>query len=134
MFDQKAILDEVTYLTSRSKGKGGQHVNKVESKVILVFDLNTTSVLQSEQIDRIHRELGNKITRGGKIQIVAQKYRSQHRNRSLANQKLVALIKESLRQKKKRKKTGVSLKQKEKRLEEKKKRSQIKENRRKFKA
>jgi len=123
----------VSYLTSRSQGSGGQHVNKVETKVVLVFDLNNSTALSAEQIDVLNEVLKNRISRKGQIQIVAQKYKSQLKNKNLANQKFIDLLIQSLKPKKVRKKHKLSKAQKEKRLGDKKKQSQRKESRKKIK-
>jgi len=123
----------VSYLTSRSQGSGGQHVNKVETKVVLVFDLNTSKALSAEQIDLLNSVLKNRVSRKGQIQIVAQKYKSQIKNKNLANQKFIDLLTRSLMPKKVRKKHKVSKAQREKRLGDKKKKSQRKESRKKIK-
>ena len=72
-------------------------MNKVETKVVLVFDLNTSAALSAEQIDVLNEVLKNRISRKGQIQIVAQKYKSQLKNKNLANQKFIDLLIQSLK-------------------------------------
>ncbi len=129
--DQQIINNELTYLTSRSGGKGGQHVNKTESKVELVFDLENSLGLSEEEKDWLRSKLSAKL-KDGKIHIVAQKDRSQIKNRTEALQKFFELLKKSLLKPKKRKATKPSKAVKQKRLNEKKIRKEVKENRRKI--
>jgi ribosome-associated protein len=129
--NQQIIKNELTFLTSRSGGKGGQHVNKTESKVELVFDLENSIGLTEEEKDWLRSKLSAKL-KDGKIHIVAQKDRSQIKNRAEALQKFFELLKRSLVKPKKRKATKPSKAVKEKRLNEKKNRKAVKENRRKI--
>lgn len=129
MVDETALMKEVVYLTARSKGSGGQHVNKVETKVILVFNLAESKIFEEEQKERLMVNLSNKINTKGKIQVTAQKYKSQMKNKELSFQKFTALINEALVIKKKRKKHRTSKTQKENRLKEKKRKASIKESR-----
>ncbi|MDA8714271.1 alternative ribosome rescue aminoacyl-tRNA hydrolase ArfB [Flavobacteriales bacterium] len=127
MVDADALSKEVNYLTARSKGSGGQHVNKVETKVTLVFSLVESNLLDSNQKQLLRENIGNKINTKGNIQVTAQKYNSQIKNKVLCFQKFIALMNEGLKVKKKRKKHRLSNTQKEKRLKEKKRRANIKE-------
>ncbi len=127
MVDADALSKEVNYLTARSKGSGGQHVNKVETKVTLVFSLVESNLLDSNQKQLLRENIGNKINTKGNIQVTAQKYSSQIKNKALCFQKFIALMNEGLKVKKKRKKHRLSNTQKEKRLKEKKRRANIKE-------
>lgn len=127
MVDADALSKEVNYLTARSKGSGGQHVNKVETKVTLVFSLVESNHLDSNQKQLLRENIGNKINTKGNIQVTAQKYSSQIKNKALCFQKFIALMNEGLKVKKKRKKHRLSNTQKEKRLKEKKRRANIKE-------
>lgn len=129
--DQLIINNELTFLTSRSGGKGGQHVNKTESKVELVFDLENSLGLTEEEKNWLRSKLSTKL-KDGKIHIVAQKDRSQIKNRAEALQKFFDLLNKSLVKPKKRKATRPSKAVKEKRLNQKKIRKEVKENRRKI--
>lgn len=133
MINKIEILKEVSYSTARSGGSGGQHVNKVETKVILAFDLNNSVVLSDEQKEIIKARIGHKINTKGIIQIVAQKYASQLKNKNLTNQKFTDLIIYALQPVKIRKKKRTSKNQKEKRMNSKKRRSEVKENRKRVK-
>ena len=117
---------EITFKTSRSGGKGGQHVNKVSSKVELDFDVVNSSVLAVEQKELVLKNLANRITKTGVLQIVVQSGRSQLANKEIAKEKFYSMIEFALRPKKKRFKTKPTKSSNQKRLDSKRKRSQKK--------
>lgn len=128
---QKIISSELTFNTSRSGGKGGQHVNKTESKVELVFDLENSEGFSDDEKEWLRVKLASKL-KDGKIHIIAQTDRSQIKNKAEAVQKFFVLITKSLVKPKKRKPTKVSKAAKEKRLNAKKIRKEVKQTRRKI--
>ncbi len=128
---QKIISSELTFNTSRSGGKGGQHVNKTESKVELVFDLENSEGLSDDEKEWLRVKLESKL-KDGKIHIVAQTDRSQIKNKAEAIQKFYVLLTKSLVKPKKRKPTKISKAVKEKRLNAKKIRKEVKQTRRKI--
>jgi ribosome-associated protein len=128
---QKIINSELTFNTSRSGGKGGQHVNKTESKVELVFDLENSEGLTDDEKEWLRVKLESKL-KEGKIHIIAQTDRSQIKNKAEAIQKFYVLLTKSLVKPKKRKATKISKAVKEKRLNAKKIRKEVKQTRRKI--
>ena len=128
---KKIISSELTFNTSRSGGKGGQHVNKTESKVELVFDLENSEGLSDDEKEWLRVKLASKL-KDGKIHIIAQTDRSQIKNKAEAIQKFYVLLTKSFVKPKKRKPTKISKAAKEKRLNEKKIRKEVKETRRKI--
>ncbi len=124
------LSSEITVKTSRSGGKGGQHVNKVSTKVELAFDLTNTQLLSEEQKALLLVRLSGKLTKEGVLLIVSQSERTQLGNKRVAMSKLVELLEKNLIVEKKRKPTKVPKSVIEKRLIAKKRRGEIKKFRR----
>lgn len=124
------VLDrEFHFSAARSGGKGGQNVNKLATKVLLEFDIERSTILSEAEKDLLRMKLASKITQAGLIQVVAEKERTQLSNRLLAIKKMYALLNACFMEKKKRKATQPSNASKQKRLEQKKQRAQIKQAR-----
>jgi ribosome-associated protein len=115
------LLTEARYNFSRSGGKGGQNVNKVETKVELVFNIDNSTFLNGDQKGRLRSKLANKIDNEGNLRITSQTERTQAGNRRKVVEKFEKLIHASLRMEKKRSKTKIPKAAKEKILEKKKK-------------
>jgi ribosome-associated protein len=127
----KHLLEsEFTFKTSRSGGSGGQHVNKVSTKVELDFDVVNSKILTDEQKDIITNKLAARITVDGILQVICQTERSQLRNKIAAIAKFHELIDSCFVVIKKRKVTKVSKAVKERRLLAKKRNAEIKKLRR----
>jgi ribosome-associated protein len=123
-------ISEIRFSFARSGGKGGQNVNKVETKVELLFDVTGSPSLTTEQKDMILRRLRSRINSGGELRITGQSSRSQWKNREETIAKFGELLLRALTPEKKRVKTRVSRAQKQKRLNDKKRRSEVKKWRR----
>lgn len=126
------LLAEFQFLTSRSSGPGGQNVNKVNSKVELRFDIPNSLLLTDDQKEILMVKLANKITSEGIISVVSQRDRSQLSNKEDAIEKFYILISKALKPVIRRKKTRPTKSSVEKRLGEKRIKSEIKQNRQKF--
>ncbi len=121
---------EVSFRFARSGGRGGQNVNKVETRVELLFDVAGSKSITEVQRRQILTRLRSYIDSSGMLRIVAQESRSQWRNRVDAMERFVELMKMAIKPVKKRVVTKVSHAAKQKRLDDKKRRSETKQLRR----
>lgn len=127
----KTWENEIRYRVSRSSGSGGQHVNKVETRVELLFDVRNSDLLNTAERALIQERLGNRISQEGILRIVNQKSRSQLKNKTNALKKFRLLMEKALVPPPKRKKVKPLTANKEKRLSHKKQKSDKKKNRKK---
>lgn len=123
-------LSELSFRFSRSSGPGGQHANKAETRVELLFDVANSPSLTDAQRRRVMRRLSNRVDSDGVLHVTSQATRSQKENRERAIERFQQLLERALQPKKKRKKTKPSKSADERRLREKKRRSEIKKLRR----
>jgi len=123
------LKEELVFSTARSGGSGGQHVNKVETKVILKFYLDDSNALEEKQKELIREKLEKKIDKSGVLSLYNQETRSQKKNKERLIAHFEELIKKALKKKKPRKKTKVPKQVKEKILKDKKFRGELKKNR-----
>jgi len=131
MYSKEALLRELEFQFALSGGPGGQHVNKTETKVILIWDLLKSGVFSASQKDHLQQRLASKINSEGLLKLNVSKTRSQHQNKKIAILNFEDLVKKALQKKKKRIKTKPSRSAKLKRLQKKKKHSEKKANRQK---
>lgn len=129
--NENILVSEITYKAVRSGGAGGQHVNKVASKVVLTFDLEGSQAFSDKEKERLRLKLGKRLSGDQKLQMYSDSARSQHRNKELVTSRFLSLIHESLKFRKARRKTSPSKSSIEKRLRIKKKAAEKKSNRRK---
>jgi len=125
--------NEIKWRFSRSSGPGGQNVNKIESRVEIIFDLEDSKVLNDYQKEILKRNLKNKLVNNS-LRLAVQEHRNQLLNRQLALMKFSSIIKNALNKPfKLRKSTQPTQASQKKRVEVKKKRGELKKSRQKEK-
>lgn len=129
--NEEDLVQELTFKAVRSSGSGGQHVNKVSSKVELIFNLFDSSVLNDRQKLLLQQNLQNRLTKNGSLILQSGETRSQHKNKDLVIKRFLNLIKSSLIIPKKRIPTKIPKSVVRKRLKSKRNLSEKKANRRK---
>ena len=129
--NEKLIIKEVTYKAIRSGGPGGQHANKVSSKVVGSLDVSRSRALSDVEKLRLYDRLENRLTADRELILSCDTSRSQHRNKALVAERMLTLLKGALKKPRKRIPTKVSKRTKSKRSESKKQHSQKKAMRRK---
>ena len=113
-------ISEISFRSSRSGGPGGQNVNKVESRVELIYDVKNSPSLTEEQQEKIANSLKNKIDARGILHLTSQRSRSQWENKEIVLKEFSKLLRIAVKTAKKRIRTHPSNAAKEKRLKEKK--------------
>jgi len=125
--DRLAVpVEEFTFTASRSSGPGGQNVNKLSTRVTLHFDVLRSPSLMEDQKRRILVKLKGRISKDGVLRVSCQQSRSQAANRDGAVERFVELLRQALTRRLPRKKTALPASARERRLEEKKRRSRVK--------
>ena len=123
------LLDELRFTATTAGGPGGQHVNKVSTKVTLLFDLDASPSLTETQKARLRTALAGRIGKDGVLRVVSQSTRSQSANKELAVDRFAALLREALTPRTPRRKTRATLASKLRRLEGKRQRGAVKRQR-----
>lgn len=127
--DKEQIIKELKFRTSRSSGAGGQHVNKTESKVEVLFDVTLTEGLNEHEKSLVLSELTTFLDNDHVLHMHCETYRSQLRNKKLVVRRLFTALEEALEEQKERKPTRPSRSAVRKRLDKKSQRSEVKQNR-----
>lgn len=130
MFDEDILLKELVFKAVRSSGSGGQHVNKVSSKIELYFDVNASKVFDESQKSTIQTKLQHRLTKDGVLILQCGESRSQHKNKTIVVKRFLELIKAVFVEEKQRIPTKIPRAVIRKRLKNKKYNSEKKANRR----
>ncbi len=121
--------DELTFTTSRSGGPGGQNVNKLNTRVTLLFDVNGSPSLTVEQKESLRRRLAGRINKQGVLRVVSERHRTQLANREAATRRLAELVRTALTEVPERVPVQIPESVKARRLEEKRRRGRLKRER-----
>ena len=129
--DEAVLKKELTYKTARSGGPGGQHANKVSTKVILYFDLGRSHGLNPREKTILSDKLEKRLTTDGLLILSCDSSRSQLQNKNKVTERFISLLRASLKRTKRRIATRASRRVKQKRADQKKRHSEKKAMRRK---
>ena len=121
--------DELEFRYSRSSGPGGQNVNRVETRVTLLFDVHGSPSLTDAQKQRIAMRLNTRINKEGILRVVSQRFRTQDANRKASIERFHELIAGALARQRRRRKTRVPRAAKRRRIESKRRRGEVKRSR-----
>ncbi|MBD1260120.1 aminoacyl-tRNA hydrolase [Maribacter polysiphoniae] len=127
--NKAGLLQELNLKAVRSSGAGGQHVNKVSTKVELAFDVANSNALSSIEKERVLHKLAKRLTKDNILMLQADATRSQFKNKELVIKRFLELLENAIKIQKKRRKTKPSRSSVEKRLRKKKKDALKKANR-----
>ena len=119
MIKEEALVSELNFKAIRSSGSGGQHVNKVASKIELVFNLSDSLVLNEDEKERLIKKLNSRLTKDNILILQCDESRSQHKNKELAIKRFLEIIKYGLIVPKKRVPTKIPQSVIKKRLKDK---------------
>lgn len=126
---RNCLISEAKFSTSRSSGPGGQHVNKTETRVELRWSPSGSSCLDRLSRLRVMHKLGKRLTREGELILTCDTHRSQHMNRAEVTGRFLDLVEKCLVKEKERRPTSPTRTSIEKRIMQKKHRSDIKQRR-----
>jgi len=114
------LIKELSFKATRSSGAGGQHVNKVSSKIELTFDIQNSTILSEKQKQLLLQNLATRITKENIIMLFCDESRSQHKNKEIVTKRFLKIISNGLKIPKIRKPTKITRSANRKRLERKK--------------
>tara|TARA_Y100001933_G_scaffold92791_1_gene93557 strand:- start:628 stop:1032 length:405 start_codon:yes stop_codon:yes gene_type:complete len=124
--DKSILIKELSFKTARSSGAGGQHVNKVSSKVILSFDLENSEGLNMREKKLLKKAMSSRLTKEGVLNLSCEESKSQHQNKDLVIKRFLSILKKGVIVPKRRIATKPTKASKRKNLDEKKRRGQTK--------
>ena len=121
--------EELRFKASRSSGPGGQNVNKLNTRMTLLFDVKNSPTLSQEQKESIQRRLASRINHEGVLRVVCQRHRTQAANKRGATERFVEVLVDALKKRRPKRKTQISAAVKRRRREERERRSRLKRSR-----
>jgi len=124
--DKTILIKELSFKTARSSGAGGQHVNKVSSKVILSFDIENSEGLNMREKKLLKKALASRLTTEGILNLSSEESKSQHQNKDLVIKRFLSTLKKGLIVPKRRIATKPTKASKKRNLDDKKRRGQTK--------
>ena len=127
----ESIIKELSFKAVRASGAGGQHVNKVSSKIVLTFDITSSNSLNDNEKERLKISLKSRLTNENSLTLSCSESRSQHKNKEIVIKRFLKIISDGLIVKKVRKKSRPNKASIRKRLEKKSRNALKKTNRRK---
>ena len=130
--DKAILLSELNFKAVRSSGAGGQNVNKVSSKMVLIFDVATSQGLDEEEKQLLQTKLKTKISQENLLILTCDEDRSQFKNKRIIIKRFFEMLEKALTKPKVRKATRITKGANEKRIQEKKKAGEIKAGRKKL--
>jgi ribosome-associated protein len=95
------LIKELSFKATRSSGAGGQHVNKVSSKIELTFDIQNSQILSENQKQRLLKNLATRLTKENILMLFCDESRSQHKNKEIVTKRFLQIISNGLKIKKK---------------------------------
>ncbi len=131
MMETENVLKELNFKAIRSSGPGGQHANKVSSKIVLSFDVASSVSLSEEEKEMLISNIKTRLTNENILILNCDESRSQHKNKEIVIERFLQIITDGLKVQKPRKKTKIPKAVIRKRLDNKKKLGQKKVNRKK---
>jgi len=120
--DKEILQNELEFSAVRSGGPGGQHANKVSSKVIVVLDIKNSQAFSEKEKMRLFDKLSSRLNKKNQLMLTCDESRSQHQNKQIVTKRLAALLEAALKKDKIRIPTKVRKLEKARRMEAKKKR------------
>jgi ribosome-associated protein len=130
MMDPCSLAPWIEFRATRSPGPGGQNVNKVNTRVTLLFEFAECPLLTAAQKEQIRRRLATRLSADGRLRVTSSRERTQARNRAAAEARLVELLAEATRRPRARRPTRPTAASRRRRLEDKRRRGEIKQERR----
>jgi ribosome-associated protein len=121
---------ELRFVAGPSSGPGGQNVNKVETRITLLFDLDASRNLDPDQKERLRDRLATRISKAGVLRVTSQRHRTREANRRAAVERFAELLEEALSERPPRRPTRPSRTARRRRLETKRRRGRLKAERR----